>query len=79
MPRVTLVSAFMLVALSGCFGADNDLQGTATIAEACQLRGCECVEANPSFILKRKRADILWHKNGNAYCPAGFELALKSN
>jgi hypothetical protein len=60
--------------MGGCIpahgGAGPDLHG------ACQMQACRCIESGlPAWSVGRPIA-VQWRINGDAYCPAGYELRL---
>lgn len=60
--------------LAGCATASPDRQ--TTLAGACQMRSCECMEAG-SLTPFAERRPVEWRINGDAYCPDGFQLQIK--
>lgn len=49
------------------------------LALACQTRTCVCLPAEQSFPAREKSRDVLWHANGDAYCPEGYVLRLATD
>jgi hypothetical protein len=48
-----------------------------SLALACQTSPCECVSAVQLMGRRPATTEILWHANGDAYCPADFVLRRK--
>jgi hypothetical protein len=46
----------------------------ADLSLACQLTKCTCVGERPSFFAKIPTADVLFQKDGTAYCALGMRL-----
>lgn len=68
---LSLIVGFGLV---GCAITSPDRQ--TTLAGACQMRKCECMEAG-SLTPFAERRPVEWQINGDAYCPDGFQLQIK--
>jgi hypothetical protein len=69
-------SPFIVVAmgiLAACANAGNGTKA-ARMALACQTTDCACVSESKSLLRKDRTTDVLWQKNGDAYCPTGFAL-----
>ena len=42
----------------------------------CQLTKCICAGKDKWYLEKTEAEEVLWRKNGDAYCPEGYELQL---
>ena len=64
-----------LLALSACgiFGSDT-AKGPPQLHLACQTVKCDCRAGNGSLFGDRKTTEIVWRRNGDATCPAGYVL-----
>ncbi len=60
----------------GCQAAPSEPAPTPRMGEACQLRGCACVGKGIPFFGGRDSAKVQWRRNGDAFCPDGFELTF---
>lgn len=65
-----------LVFLAACASSTSGLEGTPRMAEACQLRACSCVASGITIFGARERTEVLWRRNGEAFCPEDFELTF---
>lgn len=64
-----------LLALTAGCGSSTPAEETARrMAGACQTRHCSCQHEDVGILTKTRKAPVLWHLNGDAYCPEGFEL-----
>lgn len=77
-PRALYAPTFLapLVFLAACASKTSELEGTPRMAEACQLRSCACVASGIAIFSARERTEVLWRRNGEAYCPDGFDLTF---
>lgn len=66
-----LVAASMLA--GGCGG---DTKPPPNLPLACETLKCTCFDPDSPFWRKTKEVPVEWRSNGEAFCPAGFELRL---
>lgn len=67
------LALIMALSLAGCVTGSRDRQ--TSLAGACQMRKCECMEAG-SMTPFAERRPVAWRANGDAYCPDGFQLQM---
>lgn len=64
-----------LLTLSSCGIVGNDTaKGPRLLHLACQTVECDCRAGNESIFGDRKTTEIVWRRNGDATCPAGYVL-----
>ena len=64
-----------LLTLSSCGIVGNDTaKGPRLLHLACQTVECDCRAGNESMFGDRKTTEIVWRRNGDATCPAGYVL-----
>lgn len=50
------------------------------LAHGCQIVKCQCQKPRSSLFptfTKEEPAEVQWHEDGTAYCPAGMQLETK--
>ena len=69
------MAAALSLALAACGNSERaKVERVSNLALACQTMECTCSAEAGSLFGKTKTAGILWCRNGDAYCPAGFVL-----
>ena len=70
-----LALGLVAAALAGCYTSEREQEN---LAVACAVRDCVCTPERLSLDRERLRNQpVLFHKNGNAYCPDGFRLRFR--
>ena len=62
-----------IVLLAGCAGSAAP---EVDLAKACQVRECSCIETSGGLFDSPDTTDVLWRRNGDAYCPVDHVLRL---
>ena len=70
-PKELLAFVVALTVVAACA---EKRQPPASLALACQVTKCTCVDSTAPFMGAAKTVPVLWQKNGDASCPQGFEL-----
>ncbi|CAN0589386.1 unnamed protein product, partial [Laminaria digitata] len=67
---VVLVTAL----LASCGSSSDSPKRPPQLHLACQTVECECRGERTSIFADREITEIVWRRNGDATCPAGFVL-----
>ena len=69
------MAAALSLALAACGSSERaKVERVSNLALACQTMECTCSAETGSLFGKTKTTEILWRRNGDAYCPEGFVL-----
>lgn len=71
--RIRMILAAIAGILTACSQAS---QPSPDLAKICQVRKCTCTESASGIFRAPDATDLLWRANGDAYCPADYELRL---
>lgn len=64
----------VLALLAGCGSGASPEEQARRMAGACQTKHCSCQHEDVGILTKVRKTPVLWHLNGDAYCPEGYQL-----
>ena len=69
------MAAALLLSLAACGSSERPrVERAPNLALACQTMECTCSADTGTLFEKTRTTEILWRRNGEAYCPEGFVL-----